>query len=439
MEQTLHPLCLTGNPNLAAVTLADITSASPEVVYVNEGFTKITGYTLKDIETELGGVVWKLLRQEERDYLKNTYRMKYTKNTGYQCQYQIIHKNGTLLHVLDNGYFFEDERGRACAQMILTDVTGIRAGGQEVYECHKRLSLGLKSSNACVFEVDLCRPQFTYFENAAGLFGFGDDVLLEEMNIFEGLIGEAYWDAVTVYLSHPDDHSLVREVFDRALDGCPAACEARIQVRGGRFVWCKLTVTPVPEEQTPVRLIGVLLNINQIRVRTEKYKRRAARDLYTGLYNKQHTRLLIRGALSSMPGKRHAMILIDIDNLKQLNDRFGHDAGDEAIREVSRQIRRVFRRNDVVGRFGGDEFVVFMKDIPGRAAIESRIGEVMNSLESHPVTKSIGIALYPADGAEFDSLFKCADIALYESKKHKNAYTFYGEKTQAFREDNDQA
>ena len=153
--------------------------------------------------------------------------------------------------------------------------------------------------------------------------------------------------------------------------------------------------------------------------------RKAARDLFTGLYNKQHAELLIRSILSGSKDQCHAMVLIDIDNLKTINDTCGHGVGDEVIRDVSQQLKQIFRRSDIIGRYGGDEFLVLMKDICEIDGVESRMQELLGMSGTFPVTKSIGVAMFPEDGVDFDSLVSCADEALYRSKEKKNTYTIY--------------
>lgn len=139
--------------------------------------------------------------------------------------------------------------------------------------------------------------------------------------------------------------------------------------------------------------------------------------------------------LDEHPDESCAFFLIDIDNFKNVNDTLGHAKGDEVIHEISQRIISLFRSDDILGRIGGDEFVVFMKhtpkDVAERKAIllcEALRMELSNTKECVLVSATIGIALSPTDGLDFITLYQHGDEALYRIKNEgKNNYGFYGE------------
>ena len=122
-----------------------------------------------------------------------------------------------------------------------------------------------------------------------------------------------------------------------------------------------------------------------------------------------------------------------MDNFKQVNDVLGHMIGDEVIREMAHGLSSIFRSSDIVGRVGGDEFIVFLKDIVKLRGLLFKVESILKlfrqDFESEgktiTISASIGIALYPKDGSTFDQLYKKADKALYRSKKKKDTYNFY--------------
>ena len=132
-------------------------------------------------------------------------------------------------------------------------------------------------------------------------------------------------------------------------------------------------------------------------------------------------------------GTRHAFMILDLDNFKQINDQYGHYFGDRVLCEVSDQLRKLFRSSDILGRIGGDEFLVFMADIDDRrSAADKAEAILLNIRQIHrqeriptPVTCSIGIAVYPEDAQDYDGLYQCADHALYEAKNQgKSKFSF---------------
>jgi diguanylate cyclase (GGDEF)-like protein len=162
---------------------------------------------------------------------------------------------------------------------------------------------------------------------------------------------------------------------------------------------------------------------------------RTLHDVLTGLPNR---RLLVdrveRALAAAKRGKNAAVMLLDIDYFKSINDKFGHAAGDELLRVVAERLRACVRETDTVARLGGDEFAVLLSDGEGTAdtaIVAKRILEAMRRptyLEGQPlrVGMSIGIAQPPTDGASTDEILKAADVALYKAKRNgRGNYAFF--------------
>ncbi len=159
------------------------------------------------------------------------------------------------------------------------------------------------------------------------------------------------------------------------------------------------------------------------------------RDALTGLYNTRQTEQMINRILrASSPSTGHAFFLIDMDHLKEVNDTCGHMAGDALLADCARQLSGVFRHDDVIGRIGGDEFVVFVCNIASPDFVEEKARQIGLALGQSAeqarlgvaCTCSVGAALYPQDGQRFEQLYQRADIALCEAKrKGGNLFVFY--------------
>ncbi|MEG2233140.1 MAG: sensor domain-containing diguanylate cyclase [Oscillospiraceae bacterium] len=156
-------------------------------------------------------------------------------------------------------------------------------------------------------------------------------------------------------------------------------------------------------------------------------------DSMTHLLNKVTFRRRVNEFLGVI-GKsgKHCIMLVDIDNFKQINDTYGHPFGDTIILEASRAISTVFRQSDLIGRIGGDEFMVFMKDATQESAVK-KAAELCGLMSAYAgenkgftLSSSIGIAFCGEGTATFDELYKAADMALYESKRNgKSRATVY--------------
>ena len=164
-------------------------------------------------------------------------------------------------------------------------------------------------------------------------------------------------------------------------------------------------------------------------------KEKAEKDSLTGLLNKASTERAIRKYIAHNQGKNGLLFLLDVDNFKGINDTLGHAFGDEALREFGFRASMLFRSSDISGRIGGDEFMIFLKDIPEEMMEEEthKLEEFIahfsagNGYIRHEVTASVGGALFPRDGDTFEKLYEAADRALYQSKNHgKSKVTMAG-------------
>ncbi len=164
-------------------------------------------------------------------------------------------------------------------------------------------------------------------------------------------------------------------------------------------------------------------------------KIKAERDSLVNAYNRTATETKIIEALDEV--QHGAFFVVDVDDFKNINDTHGHPFGDKVLMYISKRITSTFREHDIVGRFGGDEFVVFLKNAPTVEMVKGKAKELCRDINvpfsdgigsSSQITISIGIALFPQHGKDFDILYQRADNALYQSKsKGKNTYSLYKE------------
>lgn len=182
-----------------------------------------------------------------------------------------------------------------------------------------------------------------------------------------------------------------------------------------------------------ITVINVLVRIKASE-HSKVLEDKADTDLLTDLNNKMATERKIREYMEEYPDKQGVLFVLDVDNFKKINDTMGHAFGDEVLRSLAVRLQSMFRATDVVGRTGGDEFMVFLKDIREIGMIERegrKIEQFFHQFEvgeyvKYSVTASVGAAVFPGDGKTFEELYKAADNALYVSKKHgKNQLSFY--------------
>ena len=187
-------------------------------------------------------------------------------------------------------------------------------------------------------------------------------------------------------------------------------------------------------------IVMVINIVGKIRSNEKKkeLENKADTDLLTGLNNKLATERKIKEYMTRNPDKQSMMFLFDIDNFKKINDTMGHAFGDEVLRSLGVQIGGIFRASDIVGRIGGDEFMVFLKDIATDENILKEAEKVETFFKGfqageyvkYKATASIGVAIFPQEGEDFETLYKAADQGLYKAKKRgKNQLAFYRDRT----------
>ena len=240
-------------------------------------------------------------------------------------------------------------------------------------------------------------------------------------------------------ISHPDDRHATDK--DRARMGAGEIeafkAEKRYIRKNGSSIWVHLTVrlNRAPDGR---RLpdISVVEDITERREARARIEYLATHDEMTGLANRTlFSELLARAvAREKRHGRRFAVLFVDLDRFKIVNDSLGHDGGDQLLKAMASRFASSVRASDVIARFGGDEFVLLVHEIPDRH-IASIVARNLLSVALKPVaigeqqcrvTASIGIAMYPDDAEDATTLLKRADMALYRAKEEgKNTVHFY--------------
>lgn len=200
---------------------------------------------------------------------------------------------------------------------------------------------------------------------------------------------------------------------------------------GGEERWHKLVVRAMwegsEEERHYTGAIGKFVNVDEDYKRMDSLEKEAARDTLTGLYNHRNARKRIEMILAERRDTPYSMILFDLDHFKEANDQYGHLFGDEVLKYVAKKLKDNLRKDDTMARIGGDEFMLFVEHGGNYDTQVKRMFQIVTGeYEDFKIAVSMGVALVPKDGEDYESLFHAADQALYASKRGgRNQYKFY--------------
>jgi diguanylate cyclase (GGDEF)-like protein len=242
--------------------------------------------------------------------------------------------------------------------------------------------------------------------------------------------------------THPDDREIVRLAWKEALLGHKVEVESRVQEPGGQTRWFRRVFHPfMDNENRVVRIDGLMDDTTEFKESIERLHFLATTDSLTTLPNRALLYDRFNQAIAVAKRERNkqvALVLLDMDHFKEINDTLGHPAGDEVLRQVAQRLAHVLRGSDTLARLGGDEFAVLLPDAPdGKAAAEIVAKHILDCfVEPFWFQKNelylgvgIGISIYPDHGDDVDVLMSRADVAMYGAKHRDVGFLFYDPET----------
>lgn len=226
--------------------------------------------------------------------------------------------------------------------------------------------------------------------------------------------------------------------FNRAFAGHPLAYQRLAELKNGEQRWLEVKLVPHPEVNGQIPgCYSMATDITEQQHAAQRIHHLAHHDSLTGLPNRLlfNDRLGQAISLAKRDSARFALLYLDLDRFKPVNDTLGHNAGDELLRDASNRIRQLVRESDTVARVGGDEFAVILRDINSRESVSAVADKIVTAIaepfylerqkQSVDIGTCIGIAIYPDDAQEHETLIKLADAAMYSAKTHRSCFRFF--------------
>ncbi|MBR5228582.1 MAG: diguanylate cyclase [Firmicutes bacterium] len=268
------------------------------------------------------------------------------------------------------------------------------------------------------FEFDIKRRSYKLGVKARKRFGF------EEFT----------HSSIIMEMIHPEDRQRYIDFENSMITGENLDdVEFRAKQPGdAKYYWMRIHPIEIKSETGNHRhILGYIYDVTKDQEKLQSALEKSERDFLTGLHTRESMENIIRNKLDEGKDGCHALILVDLDKFKYINDTFGHEAGDRALVDFAKCMRGYFRKEDYVGRFGGDEFLIFLPDIADYDRLSSRLTKFAELVAEKTENKdwdvlgcSGGIAVYPEDGATYEKLFTAADVAMYNAKKSDTICSF---------------
>jgi diguanylate cyclase (GGDEF)-like protein/PAS domain S-box-containing protein len=352
----------------------------------------------------------------------------------YRIDKRMLHKDGSTVRCRATGSLVRDEQGVPLYGIgMIENITDLSAARDTIARQKDRLDLTLEAAAMSTWEVDLATGKLSASHNAADVYGFGE--------------GQPTPTSVDELLSfvHPDD----LHVFDLEPPDKPGVhdrftVDFRVAIPGRGIAWMRQVGAYIRDADGQVTAIrGTTVDATERRAQERALAEQAVTDELTGLPNRALFLERLAAGLERLPdgdGSMLAVLFIDIDRFRLINDSLGHSAGDELLIQVGERVRAAVRRDATVARIGGDEFVVLCEGLEhtGEAVeVARRLSYVLEEPITAGgrdcyVTLSVGIAPVADSGADPECILRDADAAMYRAKeKGGGRYELFDERLQA--------
>ena len=384
--------------------------------YVSPRIEELTGVTAQELVGSADSW-YGCVHPDDVQRVRRAEAESFRDGTELDCAYRIIHRDGTVFHVWDRDVVVRDDEGNPLfTQGVVLDITPLRTVQAELRAERDRAQRYLDVASVTLLALDLDGRVTMLNRTGHALFGYPDGEL----------IGVDYFATCLP----ADSAERLRAAFSSRLpaDDIDAEAEIEIACRDGstRLVIWRTNV--LRDAGRPVGLLCSGTDITDRRRAQEQIAHMAYHDSLTGLPNRAMLRehLDLALARATRNGDSVALLYVDLDDFKLVNDGLGHAAGDELLQTMAARLRARLREEDLLAREGGDEFLVVLADLDddpevralsvGEGLIDALRAPLRLSDTEFEVNGSVGVSIFPRDASDAEGLLAHADSAMYEAK-----------------------
>jgi diguanylate cyclase (GGDEF)-like protein/PAS domain S-box-containing protein len=411
--------------NLDGMAYRCLHDASWRMIFVSQGCLSLTGYGPAELVQNAVASWEEITHPLDRTRVRAQIDEAVYSGQRFAVEYRITTQSGQIKWVHERGIAVPDEQGQLVIEGFVEDVTARHEMAQAQKEAELRYRNIFEHASEGIFQTT---PEGRYLAAnpaLARLYGYAGPAAL--MASLDDIGRQLYV------------KSSQRERFRQYMEqhGEVLNFESEVYRADGTRIWISENAHVVRDSSGAALFYeGTVQDISERRRHQEELERQANHDMLTGLPN----RILLADrveqgiARAGRLGYNLAVVFIDLDNFKFINDSLGHGAGDELLKEIAERLRLCVRNSDTVARLGGDEFVLLLGGHFRASTVISQLKRVLTEIgrpvllsgrEFH-VGASLGVAMYPGDGEDSDTLLKHADTAMYAAKNSgRNTFQFF--------------
>ncbi|SFR63768.1 diguanylate cyclase (GGDEF) domain-containing protein [Anaeromicropila populeti] len=417
--------------NLAVGIVKIVLDNSCTVLYGNDVFYELIGYNEQEFENMSNSLRQIVFEEEQELFLQKVEMVR--NNLVENIEFAIFTQSEEIkyLKIYLKRLESTTEDTINCYSGVLFDITDFKVIQKELEVEEERYRIISEISNDINFEYDIILdtmvfgPQFEKIYKSDGVIQNFKEVFLKEKNV-----------------AAKDVTAFEEIFFHKNVGDKRQYTELRLNLAQDGYEWFRIYHTTILDEDgCEVKIVGRIVNIDYEKREKEHLLKKSQLDTMTKLLNKKAIENKINQYLIQVDeSKQNAMLIIDVDNFKKINDNYGHLFGDAVLIEIAKTLKKNFADGELVGRIGGDEFLVYITSNGTEDEVKEKAQRLCQQIERIHTSRewkgrvSISVGAFVQDGKEYsyEEMFVNADNALYIAKKMgKNQYAIYNDKVES--------
>lgn len=396
------------NMNIGVILVDD----QEKIIHINKLLTEITGYSKADVSNLDDCFKLAFIDPEERGSIEEIFDFHLENDKYFDEIFKIETKSGQLkdlkfkVNKLPNNYLL----------INVIDVSEEIYRKKEIKIIKDRLEIAVEAANIGIWDWYMQTDDCYYNKNWAEMLGYKLEEIEQKPHTWENLV-------------HPEDKDKIAEKMNKHFQGLNDIyiSEHRLKTKSGEYIWVKDIgkVVETDENGNILRATGVHLNIDPYKKRQQQIEFLSFHDELTGLYNRRY----LQNELKRLNGSRKypiSIIVGDLDNLKNVNDSFGHGIGDQYLKKTAGLLKEVLRSEDIIARTGGDEFVVLLLQT-NKFTVKKICNRIKEEFEKYNRQKcllknlsiSLGSSTAESSTDNLNIAYEQADKKMYINKRSK--------------------